>query len=397
MALRLVRGVGIIGRADENSSQPVFKMIKDLDTSEFEECERAVRAVSQVSASLQLQLIERNRMRLSSIGSFYRNAIELRARSEHFDPRRAVENLSFEMINWLTATRLFLDHHLTLFSRTYGNNSAQHRRLKQAISVECDSSAAYRILYKLRDYTQHCGFPVDRVTSTAKDPSVDDWSARAEFTADRDRLLGSFDWNAKTREDLAEVPDRIDVLGLVKSASPAFRRIFAEVTRIRLEEMADSVKKIREMAALSPGNDVQLSLLSFTVGSNNIPTEIGFTSIPVHLVGWFDDPAGPSGYLDRLEVDATFDSVSETLSPNAMTDGTQESLRIGAAVMNVYYESGGTNDQFGDRVNKIADDLGDITPVLVGTTVVAAVALSMAAAALGTNARDIAGSFAARP
>lgn len=391
MPLRLVRGLGAISPRDATDAAGTFELINELSNEEFDKIDEAVRSVTQITANLQLQLIERNRMRIRSVSEFYANAISMRQRSEHFDPRRAVENLSVEILNWLTATRLFLDHHLTMFSRTYGKDSPQHQRLKLATNQEYDSSPAYRVLYKLRDYTQHCGFPMDQVTSTARNPSANDWTAQVAFTAGREALLANFDWNAATRDDLAAMPERVDVLDLIETASPAFRRIFAEITRVRLESMATSIDTIRKAVESLPDRVTAPHLMSFTVGTNNIPTEISATMIPIDLVQWLDNPAKTSEYLQKLVADASIDSASESLSADALNSQTRQSLRIGAAVMNAYYEAGGVGGDFADKVNGIADDLGDVTPVLVGTTTIAAVSLSMAAAALGTNARDLAG------
>ena len=84
-------------------------------------------------------------------------------------------------------------------------------------------------------------------------------------------------------------------------------------------------------------------------------------------------------------------SVGELAAPTALDEKARQSIQIGAGVLNAYFENGGINTGFADTVNKIADDLGDITPVLVGVTTVAAVGISMTAAALGTNARQILG------
>src|SRR5437763_8220967 len=159
MERKITYGVGIIGKIDLDPTHYTFKLIREIDDKTFAEYREAVTVVNRISASQQLQLIERNRARSASIAAFYCNAIELRRRSQYFDPRNAVENLSFEVLNWLTATRLFLDHHLAKFADDYGKDSEQRKQLQAAISNEYDNCMAYRFLYKLRDYAQHCGFP----------------------------------------------------------------------------------------------------------------------------------------------------------------------------------------------------------------------------------------------
>jgi hypothetical protein len=212
----MVRGIGVLGKLPPDTTHYSFKLVRELDDEAFERYAEALDIVGRVSASLQLRLIEKNHARLVAVAQFYRNAIADRRHSEYFDARKAAENLSYDVLNWLTATRLFLDHHLTSFADIYGGDSPQRRRLQEAIRSEYDNSIAYRVLYKLRDYTQHCGFPVDQVSAKAVDSTAGDWSTQVEFTASRDRLLESFDWKRQVEDDLRSMPERIDILQLVE-------------------------------------------------------------------------------------------------------------------------------------------------------------------------------------
>jgi hypothetical protein len=396
MERKIIRGIGVVGKIDPDPTHYTFKLVQEIADETFAEYHEAINAVNRISASRQLQLVERNRARLASVATFYRNAIELKRRSQYFEPLNAVENLAFEVLNWLTSTRLFIDHHLTSFADDYGEDSEQREQLRAAISNEYDNCMAYRFLYKLRDYTQHCGFPVDQVTVTAADPDNSNWSTIVEFTAERDRLLADFDWKSKVRDDLLKMPKRIDVLGLIEQASPCFRRIFAQITKIRLQGLSGPIEKIRKIVTACDGQEGFPHLLTFVRDDNGGVESINHAAVPTGMIAWLDGDTGPSEYLDRLTKIAS-DQPSELAAPTALDEGTQQSIRIGAGVLNAYFENGGINARFAETVNKIADDLGDITPVLVGVTTVAAVGMSMVAAALGTNAREILGGMVLAP
>jgi hypothetical protein len=391
MERKIIQGIGVIGKIDPNPTNYTFKLIQETGDKGFAEYREAINVVNRISASRQLQLVERNRAILASVAAFYRNAIGLKRRSQYFEPRNAVENLSFEVLNWLTATRLFIDHHLTSFASDYGENSDQRQQLQAAIRNEYDNSMAYRFLYKLRDYTQHCGFPVDQVTLAAANPDKNKRATTVEFTAGRDRLLANFDWKSKVREDLLKMPERIDVLELIEQASPCFRRIFAEITKIRIQGLSGPVAKIREIAAVCDDEEGLPHLLTFVQDDDGGVKSINHEAVPTDMIAWLDGDIGPSEYLNRLTQIASVGEPSELAAPTNLNEGTQQSIKIGAGVLNAYFENGGINGRFTDTVNKIADDLGGITPVLVGVTTVAAVGLSMAAAALGTNSREILG------
>ena len=195
------------------------------------------------------------------------------------------------------------------------------------------------------------------------------------------------------KADLGSLPPQIDVLSLIEQASPCCRSIYAEIPRVRLENMSNAVGKIRELVGICEGKEGHPHLLDF--GPDTKPNHtIGIRPVPVAIIEWLDDPDKPQEYIERL-VERRID-VSEMLSPNDLHQSMQESLRVGAGVLSAFYDAHGSGRAFAYRVNKIADDVGDLFPVIVGITETAAVAISMAAAALGTDARDLLGGMVNR-
>lgn len=62
-------------------------------------------------------------------------------------------------LNYLTAMRVFLDHAEARLKRKFGEGGAEDERFKAVTAAEFDSRLSYRLFYKLRNYTQHCGMP----------------------------------------------------------------------------------------------------------------------------------------------------------------------------------------------------------------------------------------------
>lgn len=63
------------------------------------------------------------------------------------------------MLSFLGAVRTFLDHAQTSISRRYSKESEQFHCFKALTAYQFDNVFSYRFLYKLRNYTQHCGMP----------------------------------------------------------------------------------------------------------------------------------------------------------------------------------------------------------------------------------------------
>jgi hypothetical protein len=386
-------GIGYIGPTNANPNQVSIRVESSLSKDEFLEIEQACENVHGVTGSRQFVIVQKNYQRIINTVAFYENAVINRTLSDSFNHRSIVDNLSVDIINWLTSTRLFLDHHLTALAHKYGKDSNERQRFIQATNTEYDSVPAYRVLYKLRDYTQHCGFPVDSITMTARNPNEDDWTAFVTLSANRDELLENFDWKSKVRDDLLEMDEAIDIPSLIKQAQPCFRRIFAELLRIRLSTSQESVCKVREAAARCESVTARKYLIKTTI-VDGVPTNVTQTPLPVEICDWIEDSTALDRYMNRLLGDSNSNPEVQLAAPG-LTPRTQELLRIGARVRAGYFSAGGLNPQFSAATDQIIAAEGDVLAVLAGTIILCGMGTAMAGAALGTAPQDVIGGIVA--
>lgn len=68
------------------------------------------------------------------------------------------------VLNFLSSTRLYLDHLMHSASTLSGVDAALHADVKSYTAEQYDSIVGYRILESLRNYTQHRGMPVRQLT-----------------------------------------------------------------------------------------------------------------------------------------------------------------------------------------------------------------------------------------
>ena len=81
--------------------------------------------------------------------------------------KAAYFDLQCSFTNVLDSVRLFLDHTTTRLARLHGSDSEQLDRFKGSCAAVFDSSPAYRLAYKLRDFVTHVGLPPLKFTSAA--------------------------------------------------------------------------------------------------------------------------------------------------------------------------------------------------------------------------------------
>ena len=113
-------------------------------------------------------------------------------------------------MNFLSAFRTFLDHTETNLKRRHGTNSERLAAFEAATSNAFDSSISYRFLSQLRNYVQHCGMPVGKISihvdfDEEKNQPV---SQYLELLFSRDLLLSNFKgWHKMVMPDLEAMPE----------------------------------------------------------------------------------------------------------------------------------------------------------------------------------------------
>ena len=127
-----------------------------------------------------------------------------------------VFNLNRRILNFLSSVRMFLDHNKTELNRSQRNSEMEF--FKELLKNNYDESFAYRFLYQLRDYIQHCGMPVGNVLINAvKDLSVSGGKrVTVSVVFDRDSLLSRFDGWKSARKSLLEMPAQFEVALLLQ-------------------------------------------------------------------------------------------------------------------------------------------------------------------------------------
>lgn len=166
--------------------------------------------------------------------------------------------LNRRVANYLASVRSFLDQTAHALSDRYGDRSAELLAFVQATNVEYDTHASYRFADQLRNYTQHYGFGLDRIRTSATLQDDGTKVGSIELFFDRDALLGSgFGWKEIVRTDLEAGPAQIDVLPMMAQLDESITRL--QVKRIELESprALDALRKllpiIDEVTRSGPG------------------------------------------------------------------------------------------------------------------------------------------------
>lgn len=148
-------------------------------------------------------------------------------------------NVNRMLINYLSSMKMFVDHTEIKFKKSYGAKSDIFKKWKALTSTEYDKHFAYRFLYKLRNYTQHIGFPIDSVSVH----HVDREKRVIIPYFVRDKLLeSSFDWDSRLKKDLNEQSNDFRVFPLLNENNGCLARIYQATLAVFAKELCEALE-----------------------------------------------------------------------------------------------------------------------------------------------------------
>jgi hypothetical protein len=239
--------LGVLNISDEPESDAPFgkagiNLLTNLSLEEYEVYEDSTKELFELRSESDLfTIIEWNFREYASIIDMYVKAKAAGA-DEVFAERPQYLEINRQVQNFLASFRTYLDHHETRIKRRYGEESQQTRNWKSYCSDAYDGSFAYRFLYALRNYSQHCGLPISSIQMTdqlsPKDPT------RRIVTlmvgVDRDHILQDFDWK-RLRSEVESQPRIIDI-------HPLMEQLFEDLILIENKYLSSEIPTLKPHA-----------------------------------------------------------------------------------------------------------------------------------------------------
>jgi len=212
--------LGVIQEGAEGSSNKI-KFEDILTATEYKAMQKALAQIHDYASNKRLfQILLLNHYDLEN---FFQNAFEhflqnsvswLGIKMEHME--EAFLQANRLLLNYLSTIRSYLDHVQTYITRRYGSDSRQLKQFKKVTSQHYELNFAYRFLYRLRNYAQHCGIPLQTLTFK-RDVDRDKNEIRGRFTAPFNprKLLQEYDaWGKDVKNDLTQMSDDFDLRAL---------------------------------------------------------------------------------------------------------------------------------------------------------------------------------------
>lgn len=136
------------------------------------------------------------------------------------------DDFNLAIVGYLSSFKKYTDNWQTYLTRKYGKNSEQMMLLKSATNDEFDKHMEYRIIYRLRNYDQHCGNIISNIQKFADDNN----QHAIKLLMKRDYLLENFhEWKQEEIDFLRAQPDLIEFLPIFEVFHRCILRIHEKV------------------------------------------------------------------------------------------------------------------------------------------------------------------------
>lgn len=120
------------------------------------------------------------------------------------------------LFNYLSSARTYLDHSEKYLKNKYGNNSTQFNSFKSYTSSLFDNFFEYRFIYKLRNYAQHCGLPINSITFSVDNKDLLKRTINLNPLFLKSELKKNYkEWGQKINEDFDFQPEEISVRQII--------------------------------------------------------------------------------------------------------------------------------------------------------------------------------------
>lgn len=147
----------------------------------------------------------------------------------------------------LSRFRVFLNRTEADLVRRYGRVSAQRKAFKDAIRTEYDASFAYRLIYNLRNESDHSQEVVGVSQGSGLQPDGT-YDLRVTVRV-LDRALDTGDWKAAFKKELATAPRPIDATPLLEHVRNAAGRILVRTLLGQITQISAACALVQALAA----------------------------------------------------------------------------------------------------------------------------------------------------
>lgn len=160
--------------------------------------------------------------------------------------------------NLLSSARGYLDQTDNILIKIFGRKSEEHENFTNQRALQYDSVFGYRLMENLRNYHQHYSLGVTGITFQTRriDKSVESQiSFYAQAYFDKAKLSDSKKLSGKLKDDLPDLPDKIQILPNIDDYMEGLSSVHESVreqVKPAVVDWTEKIDKVREIYTHDP-------------------------------------------------------------------------------------------------------------------------------------------------
>ncbi len=207
-----------------NIKEGQINILRDATSTEYNTLEPHVQKISKM-------LIDKNR--ITPVLNAHKELTDAIFNLSTELETTAAQTIQNKLSQFLFEFKKLIDNWETELKRKYGNKSFEFKLYKDAQANEYENHMEYRIMYRLRNYDQHCGSIISRITSYLDPQGNKDY----RILMNRDNLLNNFDeWKKPEIDHLRAQDEYIEVRPYISQFMSCILNIFERIMQIHINE-----------------------------------------------------------------------------------------------------------------------------------------------------------------
>lgn len=243
-----------LGYIDKSETESNYNFLDSISEDTYIEFKKAIAEIEEIRANRNLfKIVENNYAELNNlVNSSFDNLLnnsQTISESNREVGSFIYLHLNRHLLNFLSSIRTYIDHAETNFKKKYGKESFEFLELKKFLSSFYDKSFAYRFLYKLRNYAQHCGLPIEAIHyKINSDKDLNRVVSRLKIEFQRDQLLTKYDsWGKTIKEELTELPETFEAIPLFSEMIHNITEISKQIEKLKKNRIKPYVEFVRNL------------------------------------------------------------------------------------------------------------------------------------------------------
>lgn len=234
-----------LANLNDSKIPPDISYINEISNDEFCLCEKSIQIIDETEHLKDLFIV--HKLNFQELINFQTQEIKdiLSDTNNHLNiGNDKYTSLKIEfnrlLINYLSSFRMFIDHCERKINNRFGNKSPEFSDFKLMTNQLYDDLFAYRFLYELRNFCQHCGIAVTDMEFRNQGELTE-----IKFQFEREFLLSDFKkWKPNVLSDLENMEEKFNINPIVNNHFLAIKDLSEKIHLLYKEKFISALKNL---------------------------------------------------------------------------------------------------------------------------------------------------------